>query len=235
MKFVIIGCGQFGRALALCLTDLGAEVTVLDEREAPIAAIKDRVAFSRVGDATDIRVLRKLSLVGGDITVIVAVGEQYERNLIISAQLRELGVKNLLSRSVNDLHTRILQHIGVKDIFRVEDVAARQLAAHFTSEGLIRLRRMDNTHSLADVDLPAEWVNRKLNEVGLRDNFNLNLLTVRRGDVHGKQTDDDVFATPEQPVIDTPKPDLVFQEGDVLVLFGRDTDLQRFVARYKRS
>ena len=33
MKFVIIGLGQFGRALALYLTDSGYEVTVLERQE----------------------------------------------------------------------------------------------------------------------------------------------------------------------------------------------------------
>ena len=156
MKFVIIGIGQFGRALALHLSDLGFEVTILDEREAIITELKDRVAYALVGDATDIRVLRQLDMAGDDTYVIVAVGEQFERNLLITAQLKELGVTNILTRSVNELHGKLLKLIGVNDLIRVEEVAARQLAARFTNEGLMRLRRMDSTHSLADVHLPSE-------------------------------------------------------------------------------
>lgn len=232
MKFVIIGIGQFGRALALHLADLGFEVTILDEREAIVTELKDRVTYALVGDATDIRVLRQLELVGEDTYVIVAVGEQFERNLLITAQLKELGVTNLLTRSVNELHGRLLKLIGVNDLIRVEDVAARQLADRFTSEGLMRTRRMDSTHSLADVRLPQEWVGRSLMEVGLRSEYRLNLLTVRRGKVHETHLTDDVLSEPEQPVIDSPDASLVFQEGDVLVLFGKDGDLQRFVEKF---
>lgn len=233
MKFVIIGCGQFGRALAINLTSLGYEVTVLDEKDAPINAIKDNVAYALIGDATDPRVLNKLELVSDDTYVIVAVGENYERNLMITAQLREMGVKNLLARSVNELQTKMLKLIGVSDIFRVEDVAARQLTQRFTADGLMRLRKLDETHSLADIPLPAEWVGRKLCEVGLRTDFRLNLLTVRRGQAKAEQTTDDVFAEPEQPVIDTPEAGMQFQQGDVLVLFGKDGDLQKFVSKFK--
>ena len=232
MKFVIIGIGQFGRALALHLADLGFEVTILDEREAIVTELKDRVTYALVGDATDIRVLRQLELVGEDTYVIVAVGEQFERNLLITAQLKDLGVTNLLTRSVNELHGRLLKLIGVSDLIRVEDVAARQLADRFTSEGLMRTRRMDSTHSLADVRLPQEWVGRALMEVGLRSEYRLNLLTVRRGKVHETHLTDDVLSEPEQPVIDSPDASLVFQEGDVLVLFGKDGDLQRFVEKF---
>lgn len=233
MKFVIIGIGQFGRALALHLSDLGFEVTILDEREAIITELKDRVAYALVGDATDIRVLRQLDMTGEDTYVIVAVGEQFERNLLITAQLRELGVTNLLTRSVNELHGKLLKLIGVNDLIRVEEVAARQLAARFTNEGLMRLRRMDATHSLADVHLPAEWVGRKLMEVGLRSEFHLNLLTVRRGKLKENPSSDDVLSEPEQPVIDSPDASMTFQTGDVLVLFGKDGDLQRFVEKFE--
>jgi trk system potassium uptake protein TrkA len=232
MKFVIIGIGQFGRALALHLADLGFEVTILDERESIVTELKDRVTYALVGDATDIRVLRQLELVGEDTYVIVAVGEQFERNLLITAQLKELGVTNLLTRSVNELHGKLLKLIGVNDLIRVEDVAARQLADRFTNEGVMRLRRMDATHSLADVRLPQEWVGRTLMEVGLRSDYRLNLLTVRRGKVHEEHNLDDVLSEPEQPVIDSPDATLVFQEGDVLVLFGKDGDLQRFVEKF---
>ena len=232
MKFVIIGIGQFGRALALHLADLGFEVTILDERESIVTELKDRVTYALVGDATDIRVLRQLELVGEDTYVIVAVGEQFERNLLITAQLKELGVTNLLTRSVNELHGKLLKLIGVSDLIRVEEVAARQLAARFTNEGMMRLRRMDATHSLADVHLPVEWEGLKLMEVGLRSEYRLNLLTVRRGKVNEEQPTDDVLSEPEQPVIDSPDASLVFQEGDVLVLFGKDGDLQRFVEKF---
>ena len=232
MKFVIIGIGQFGRALALHLADLGFEVTILDERESIVTELKDRVTYALVGDATDIRVLRQLELVGEDTYVVVAVGEQFERNLLITAQLKELGVQNLLTRSVNELHGKLLKLIGVSDLIRVEEVAARQLAARFTNEGLMRLRRMDATHSLADVHLPAEWVGRKLLEVGLRSEYHLNLLTVRRGKVNENHAADDVLSEPEQPVIDMPDASLEFLEGDVLVLFGKDSDLQRFVEKF---
>ena len=67
-------------------------------------------------------------------------------------------------------------------------------------------------------------------EVGLREKYKLNLLTLRRGAAMESSTDDDVMVQPEQPVMeDTPRPDMQFQEGDVLVLYGKDTDLERFV------
>lgn len=231
MKFVIIGLGQFGKALALYLSDSGYEVTVLDQKESVVEEIKNHVADAHIGDATDMRVLRRLDLVGDETYVIVAVGECFERNILITAQLKELGVKNLYARSVNELHGKVLKLIGISDLFRVEDVAARQLADRFINEGVMRLRRIDATHSLADVRLPDEWIGKTLQEVDMRKQYRINLLTVRRGKF-SESADDDVLVLPEQPVIDTPAPSMKFQEGDVLVIFGKDDDLTAFVRKF---
>lgn len=234
MKFIIIGLGQFGRALAICLTKNGFEVTVIDEKEALISEIKDQVDAAIVGDASDIRLLNKLDL-GDDTCVIIAVGENFERNLLIAAQLKDLGVKHLYARSVNELQGRVLKHIGVSELFRVEDVAAKQLALRFINEGFVLSRQIDGTHSLADVQLPAEWVGKSLKEVPeLRNRYHLNLVTLRRGTATESDTNDDVLDRKLQPVIGTPDPSTPFQEGDVLVLFGKDTDLQKFADKFTR-
>ncbi|MBR3926851.1 MAG: TrkA family potassium uptake protein [Akkermansia sp.] len=231
MKFVIIGLGQFGKALALYLSDSGYEVTVLDMKESVVEEIKNHVADAHIGDATDMRVLRRMDLVGEETYVIVAVGECFERNILITAQLKELGVKHLYARSVNELHGKVLKLIGISDLFRVEDVAARQLADRFINEGLMRLRRIDTTHSLADVRLPEEWIGKTLQEVNMRKQYRINLLTVRRGKLI-ETSSDDVLSQPEQPVIDTPEPSMKFQKDDVLVIFGKDDDLTAFVKKF---
>lgn len=233
MKFVIIGLGQFGRALALELADHGYEVSVLDARQSVVDEIADRVSMARSGDACDAQVLRQLELVGDDIYVVVAIGEGFERSILIVAQLREMGVKNLYCRCSNDLHNNVLRLIGVHERFRVEDVAAKQLADRFIYGGLERLRRIDGTHSLADVKLPDSWVGKHLREVDLRSRFHLNMLTLRRGKAGEDVPGDDVMAQPEQPVIGTPDPSLVFEAGDILVLFGKNEDLQNFVEQYQ--
>ena len=138
-------------------------------------------------------------------------------------------MKHLYARSVNEMQGKVLKLIGVSELFRVEDVAAKQLATRFINEGLMRLRKIDTTHSLAEVNLPEAWVGKSLMEVELRSRYHLNLLTVRRGKPTETAETDDVILQPEQPVIDTPEPSMKFQQGDVLVLFGKDSDLQNFV------
>lgn len=231
MKFVIIGVGQFGRALAIHLSRSGFEVSVIDQKQSIIDEIQDMVVSARAGDASDRAVFKDVDF-DDETCFIIAVGENFERSILIAAQLIDMGAKHLYVRSVNELQSKVLKLIGVNDIFRVEDVAAIQLAARFINDGLIRQRRIDDTHSLADVKLPQPWVGKSLMEVELRSRYHLNLLTLRRGTATESSTNDDVLVRKEQPVIGTPDPSAPFQEGDVLVLFGKDADLQRFVENF---
>ena len=80
--------------------------------------------------------------------------------------------------------------------------------------------------------LPDEWIGKTLLEVDMRKKHRINLLTIRRGKADVAEESNDVLSTPEQPVIDMPEPSLEFKEGDVLVIFGKDENLQEFVKKY---
>lgn len=230
MKYVIIGMGQFGRALALALMKAGNEVTILDKVASYVSEMKDDVSYAFIGDAADIRVLNKIDMSGEDVRVVVAIGESVEHSILITAQLKEMGVRHIYARAVSNLHSRVLQLLGVDGQFRVEEMAANQLALRFENDLLMHTRRIDKSHMLAEVPVPAEWVGKKLQDVDLRSRYKLNLLTVRRGAPEEQNTD--VLATPDAPVIDFPEPGFVFEQGDILVLFGLEDSLAKFAAHF---
>lgn len=230
MKYVIIGMGQFGRALALALMKAGNEVTILDKVASYVTEMKDDVSYAFIGDATDIRVLNKIDMSGDDVRVVVAIGESVEHSILITAQLKEMGVRHIYARAVSNLHSRVLQLLGVDGQFRVEEMAANQLALRFENDLLMHTRQIDKSHMLAEVPVPAEWVGKRLQDVDLRSRYKLNLLTVRRG--APEEQNADVLATPDAPVIDFPEPDFVFEQGDILVLFGLEDSLARFAAHF---
>lgn len=233
MKYAIIGMGQFGRALASDLMKAGNEVTILDKVASIVTEMKDDVSFPLIGDATDIHVLRKIDMSDEDLRVVVAIGESVEQSILITAQLKELGVKYIYARAVSNLHSRVLQLIGVDGQFRVEDMAAKQLALRFENDRLMHMRQIDKSHMLAEIPVPDIWVGKRLQDVDLRSKYKLNLLTVRRGTSETSDVQNaDVLATPDTPVIDFPEPDFVFETGDILVLFGLEKSLSRFAAHF---
>jgi trk system potassium uptake protein TrkH len=75
MKCCIIGLGVFGRNLARCLSQLGADVLVVDRKDENISAIKDDVSAAVVMDFADPTPLESLPIAEMDV-VVVAIGDK---------------------------------------------------------------------------------------------------------------------------------------------------------------
>lgn len=234
MEFVVLGLGQFGSSLAIGLASKGYEVRALDLNMEAVTAVRPKISTAIQGDASESAALRELCVDGENVRVIVAFGASYEKSFLVVARLKEMGVTEIYVRSANALHEKVMGMIGVRGCFRVEEFAATQLADTLLCRGMTRFHRIDKTHSMADVPLPETWEGRTLMEVELRSKYRLNLVTLRRGKAQARAVGDEVVTLPEQPVIGTPTPDMPFEKGDTLVLFGKDADLKRFAEEFEQ-
>lgn len=218
MKVAVIGLGQFGFQLALALAEDRHEVVALDKDERTIDAIKDKVAHAIIADAEDSRVLEQLGLEDFD-RVCVAIGEDFAASLVITGHLQELGVANLYVRLVNPVHERLLKLMRIENIVQAEALAARQLAKRMGIRGATRHFGLSDHFGIVELHVPTFLIGRSLIESDLRRRFAVNLVTVRR------QSAD------KGGIIGVPPPDLVFAEGDELVVFGTDKALKNFAER----
>lgn len=235
MRFIVIGLGQFGKALAISLASEGHEVTVIDSSEECVTEIKDQVSYALIGDAKDPRMIQELDI-DDNTTIFVAIGENFEASMLITAMLQERGATHLYVRVINKVHARLLKLMGVEGVIQPETIAASQLARKFDNQSFLRHVEIDATHALAEIKLPDSWAGQTLMDVMLRARYRLNLLTVRRGpSVTTEEADSasDPLALPETPVIDFPEPTFVFQKGDLLILFGTEKDLNTFVEDFQ--
>ena len=91
-KFSVIGMGKYGRSIAQILSDRGAEVIAVDNREELIEEVEDYVALAVTMDATDGKALESQNIHESD-AVVVAIGANFEALLLCCFQLKELGVK----------------------------------------------------------------------------------------------------------------------------------------------
>ena len=218
MKIAVIGLGQFGQQLALALVEEQHEVVVIDSDEKTVDALKERSAQAIIADATDARALEEIGLEEFD-RVCVTIGEDFAASLIITAHLQELGVKDLYVRSVNAVHKRLLDLMKVDQIVQAEELAARQLAKRMGIRGATRHFGLSETFGIVELRAPAYLVGRVLQNSDLRKRFGINLVTLRRAD------------NKKNEVIGVPPPELVFAEGDELVVFGMEKAIKEFSNR----
>lgn len=124
MKYLIIGLGNFGKTLAEELTDNGHEVIGIDYNDRKIEEIKDRISLAYIMDATETSALQALPLDEVDYAV-VCIGQSMEHSLRCVAALKELSVKNIYARALDNTHKSILNAMNIKKIFIPESYAAR--------------------------------------------------------------------------------------------------------------
>lgn len=215
MKIAVIGLGQFGFQLALALAEERHEVVAVDKDERVVDSLKDRVAHAVIADAEDPKVLDQLGLQDFD-RVCVTIGEDFAASLVVTGHLQELKVPHIYVRSVNPVHERLLKLMRIEHIIQAEELAARQLAKRMGIRGATRHFGLSDNFGIVELHVPQWLVGRRLMEADLRGRCSVNLVTVRRkiGEVIG-----------------VPTPDLVFEAGDELVVFGTEQALKDFSNR----
>ena len=111
-SYAVIGLGRFGSALARQLCKLGAEVLALDVKGDYVQQIANDVTHAVVGDAQDKEVLRALGVRNLDCAVI-AIGDNLAASVLITMNLKELGVPYIVCKAHDETHRKVLEKLGV--------------------------------------------------------------------------------------------------------------------------
>ncbi len=221
-RVAIFGLGQFGRALAEALTNQGAEVLAFDTNPELVEDIKDRVAMAVTLDSTDEQALRAVGLEQVQVA-IVAMGTNVEANILTSALLKQLGVPRVLARGTTPTQERILQAIGVNKVINVEREMGEAVASTLAIGDVHRYLTLAAGHSLVEVDVPPHLVGKSIEETQLRQRYGVNIVAVKR---RTPDIDERGRRILREEISIVPKPSDALEEGDSLVLAGKNSDIQ---------
>ena len=223
-RYAVIGLGIFGNSIARTLASRGAEVMAIDYNDDKVDLIKDDVAYAVTLDSTDRRALVAQNIQDTD-AVVVAIGENFEALLITSAILLELGIKRVISRAANKQQRLILEKIGVKEILSPEDEVGKTIAEMLLHPDIRTFLPLPDNYEIVDITAPRSVVNKTIKEISLREDYNLNLITIRRSfeeTLDGK-------VQPVEHIIGVPKAITVIHADDVLIIIGKTYDVKKFI------
>ena len=225
MKFIIIGLGNFGASLAEKLTLQGNEVIGIDTRMNKVDALKEKISHTICMDATDEFTVSGLPLKDTDV-VVVAIGEDQGANIIVTALLKNMEVKRLISRAINPLHEKVLLAIGVDEIVHPEEETAERWAKKLCLSNVVDSFELNDDYSIIEAKVPADYVGKTVREVGFRREFNLLVLTIIKKvevkSILGK-------TKTETQIQGVTSADNILEPNDILVLYGSNKDLQIFL------
>jgi trk system potassium uptake protein len=230
MKYIIVGLGSFGASLAQKLTAQGNEVIGIDNSLNKVEANKEKISHTICMDSTDEFTVSGLPLSETDI-IIVAIGEDQGANVMTTALLKNMGVKRLISRAINPLHEKVLQAIGVDEIVHPEEETAERWAKKLCLNHVVDSFELNSDYSIIEANVPPKYFGLTVRDIGFRKNFNILALTVIKKVEEKSLLGRTKITDQIQGVVSG---DYILEQGDIIVLYGSNKDLQTFLKQKLR-
>jgi trk system potassium uptake protein TrkA len=229
MKYIIVGLGNFGASLAEKLTSQGNEVIGIDTSMTKVDFYKEKISHTICMDSTDEFTVSGLPLKDTDI-VIVAIGEDQGANIMTTAIFKNFEVKRLISRAINPLHEKVLQAIGVDEIVHPEEETAERWAKKLCLTNLVDSFEIDPEYSIVEVEVPERHIGKTVREIDFKKTYNILVLTTIKKEIVKSILGRSKQEVKVQGVITS---DFVMEKGNILVIFGSNKDLQKFINKGK--
>ena len=210
-QFLVVGLGRLGIAMTGTLDSLGHEVLGIDTRDDVVQRLADDLpgAHLVVADATDEDVLRGLNVEGFDSAAVVIGENHMEAGILATANLKELGVPMIVARATSELHARVLERVGADRVIQPEREMGEQAARTMASPGVLDYVDLGGDEAVIEAEVPKQWVDRSLAELGLSRKLGLTVLALKPKDGAGT----------------IPRGDTVLRAGDVIVVGGSRENL----------
>ena len=229
MKIIIFGLGNFGMSLAVNLTESGNEVIGIDNNMNKVNIVKNQISHAICMDATNELAYQALPIKDTDLAVI-AIGENEGAAIIATAVVKKLTKAKIIGRSLSPIHDTVLQAMGIETIIHPEQDFADRLAKKINLKGIVDNFSIDKNYSLSEIKALDEFDGKTLKELGFRQKYNLNVITILR-----KQVRKSILGTTNtvDQAVGFVNRDTVINAGDVLVVFGLNKDVGKFCNRAK--
>lgn len=213
--YAVIGLGLFGSAIARTLAAMGHDVLAIDRRLALVEAIGPDVHEAIQADATDKAALAAMH-VGRYAVVFVTIGD-LTSSILCTLALRELGVRRIIAKINSPQQGRILSRLGATDLLFPERDMGERVARQVSANSIISDIELSRDASVLEIVAPPALAGRTLAAAEVRRRFGVTVVAVKR---HAKGGEPD-------EVVVSPPPDLQIREGDLIVLAGRNEDLEK--------
>lgn len=209
-SFVVIGLGRFGTAVAEELYALGHEVLAIDREEGCAQRVSEIVTHTIIADAKDESVLQSIGVRNFDGVIICMT--DIEDSVMIALMLKDMGAKYIIAKSKSKQHSRMLELIGVdRIVFPEQDMGVR-LAQTISSRRALDFIELSPDYAIVELPLPNVWQNKTLAEIGVRKQFGINVLAVRRG---------------EKEIQVSPQAEFLLKHRDVLIVVGKNQNIRK--------
>lgn len=211
-SFIIIGLSSFGKYLAQYLHERGFAVVVIDSDEERVEEVKPFVNKGIIGNAKSKEMLQKIGVKDAD-GVIVSLGEKVDDSLLVIYHLKELDVKNLYVKVLTEEHAQIVNLIEASEIIFPERESAFKLSQRIDNPNILDYIPLTEGYSIIDWAPTKSFIGKTLSELDLKNKYNIQVVSIEE-------------TVPERIKM-IPRAGFIIKDSDVLVIIGKNEDLER--------
>lgn len=215
-QFAVIGMGRFGSSVAKTLYTMGFEVLAIDSSEQRIQEVISLVTHGVQADSTDEDALRALGVRNFDV-VVVAIGQDIQSSILTTLILKDMGVPTLIVKAQNELHGKVLEKIGADRVIFPERDMGNRVAHHLISPNILDMIELSDDYSIVEIKASQGMIGRNLRQLDIRAQYGCNVMAIK--------TKDGMNIAPHAE-------DLI-QDGDILVIVGKNDDLHHFEVSFE--
>ncbi len=207
-SYAVIGLGRFGWQIAEKLYELGQEVLVIDRSQERIDDIAEFVTKAVAADAKDFDVLKSLGVSMCDCA-IVAVGSDLAASVLITMNLKNLGIKQVICKAYDETHCEILKKIGADQVIIPERIVADKLAGTLSSSNILDSIEVSSEYGIAEFRVPDSWIGKTIRNIDVRAKYDVFVIGIKQGG----------------EITISPNADTVIERNSVLTLLGKYSSL----------
>ncbi|RCW73267.1 potassium channel family protein [Saliterribacillus persicus] len=212
--YAIFGLGQFGGSLVESFSDMNVEVLAVDIDPTKVSEYSKLATHAVQANGIDENSLKEIGVKNVD-HAFVSFGENIEASILTSLLLKEIGVPKVWAKAQNSYHHKVLTKIGVDRVMHPEREMAKRIAQHVTNDNMVDFIELSKNHSIVEILAFDKLHNKTLTDLDIRDKYGCNIIAIQRN---------------EETIVSPPAHQII-NKNDVLIIIGRNKDIERFEKR----
>jgi trk system potassium uptake protein len=211
-RVIVIGLGIFGMNLVKTLYENGIEIIAIDKNKDMIQQVKESCSKAILADGTNKEVIESIGIQEDDI-VIISFGEDLSASTLVTLHLKELKVKNIIVKAPSEDHKRVLERVGATDVIIPEKEMADKVARSIISPNVLDYIPLSEDYTISELAPPASFYGKTIGDLHLRRKYHIEVIAVKE-------------VLPDR-INMVPRADFVIKDSDVLVVIGKEDDIQK--------
>jgi trk system potassium uptake protein TrkA len=211
-RVVVIGLGIFGVNIVRELYAGGFEVIAVDKSKDAVQRVRDCATKAIQADGTDKEIMEEIGIQEDDV-VIISFGEDLAAATLTTLHLKQMKVRTIIVKAPNEEHKLILEKIGATEVMIPEKEIAHKLAKSLISPNVLDYLPLAGDYIISETAPPNSFLGKSLAQLQLRSRYHVEVIAMR--DI----VSDTVYMIPGA--------DFIIKDGDVLVILGKEKDIQQ--------